>query len=90
MTRVVSFSISDTLSRAASSGRHKMAMSAALRYSARAAFSLRRSVGTEMISRSLALGQQRPDLEPGRAVFAVDEDFRFHCPLVPLEYPPSA
>ncbi|OWK18532.1 hypothetical protein AJ88_06415 [Mesorhizobium amorphae CCBAU 01583] len=49
---MVSFSISETLSLAAASGRHRIATSAALRNSARAAVSLRRSVGIEMISRS--------------------------------------
>ena len=56
ITRVVSLVMSETLSRAASSGRHRMATSAALRNSARACGSLRRSTGAEMISMS-----SRPD-----------------------------
>jgi hypothetical protein len=65
--------ISDTASRAASSGRHRIATSASSSAAARRAGSLR-CADVEVV----APVEQRADPQAGRALVAVDEDHRSH------------
>ena len=78
ITLTLGLAISETASRAASSGRHRITTSALLSASARAEASLRRASSKHDQLELAARRKTLADFEPRRARRAVDEDLRDH------------